>query len=218
MKSISCKNSSYKEVNMVQTLLTALTSYIGTTSDYFVVLLLVFGQYRGPKQTRSIIFGAYLGNALLVLIALLVAVLLKNIPESWLLGFLGIVPIVIGIRKYFSNDDETEEVKDKLAQDNNRNLISNMVIITIGACGADNLALYMPYFATANLVYLPAILLIFIAVLTIVIFLAKKLTDFKPVHTFFERFGDKIQVIIYIVLGLYVMFDAGTIQYFISLL
>ena len=196
---------------MVQTLLTALTSYIGTTSDYFVVLLLVFGQYRGPKQTRSIIFGAYLGNALLVLIALLVAV-------SWLLGFLGIVPIVIGIRKYFSNDDETEEVKDKLAQDNNRNLISNMVIITIGACGADNLALYMPYFATANLVYLPAILLIFIAVLTIVIFLAKKLTDFKPVHTFFERFGDKIQVIIYIVLGLYVMFDAGTIQYLISLL
>ena len=52
----------------------------------------------------------------------------------------------------------------------------------------------------------------------IVIFLAKKLTDFKPVHTFFERFGDKIQVIIYIVLGLYVMFDAGTIQYLISLL
>ncbi len=32
---------------MLEALGTALLSYIGTTSDYFVILLLMFGMYRG---------------------------------------------------------------------------------------------------------------------------------------------------------------------------
>ena len=91
---------------MVETLLTALTSYIGTTSDYFVVLLLLFAQFRTQPQRQAIIWGAYLGNALLVFVAVAIALLLKRVPEEWVLGLLGFVPIAMGLQKFFSSKDE----------------------------------------------------------------------------------------------------------------
>lgn len=101
---------------------------------------------------------------------------------------------------------------------NQRSVFVTVIGLTAGTCGADNLALYIPYFTLANFVYLPAILAIFVFVLTIVIFLAKKFTDFAPVHRFMTRYGDRVQLVIYLLLGSYVLFDAGTIQYLFSLL
>lgn len=203
---------------MLETLLTAFTSYIGTTSDYFVVLLLLFAQFRTRQQRQALIWGAYIGNALLVVAAVVIALLLKRVPESWLLGLLGLVPIAMGLQKFFSSEDESDEVAEKLAQMNQRSVFVTVIGLTAGTCGADNLALYIPYFTLANFVYLPAILAIFVFVLTIVIFLAKKFTDFAPVHRFMTRYGDRVQLVIYLLLGSYVLFDAGTIQYLFSLL
>lgn len=203
---------------MFETLLTALTSYIGTTSDYFVVLLLLFAQFRTQQQRQAIILGAYIGNACLVILAVAVALLLKRVPEPWLLGLLGLIPIGMGLQKFFSSADEGEEVAEKLAQLDQRKVIVTVVGLTAVTCGADNLALYIPYFTMANFTYLPAILLIFIVVLTVVIFVAKKFTDFAPIHRLMTKYGDWVQLIIYIVLGTYVLFDAGTVQHLLSLL
>lgn len=203
---------------MVETLLTALTSYIGTTSDYFVVLLLLFAQFRTQPQRQAIMWGAYLGNALLVFVAVAIALLLKRVPEEWVLGLLGFVPIAMGLQKFFSSKDEGEEVAEKLARLDKRKIVMTVIGLTAVTCGADNLALYIPYFTMANFAYLPAILVIFIIVLTVVIYLAKKFTDFAPVHRLVNKYGDWIQLIIYVLLGSYVLFDAGTIQHLLSLL
>lgn len=86
---------------MLEALGTALLSYIGTTSDYFVILLLMFGMYRGGKLARPVVIGAYLGgNGLLLAVAIIVAYVLKLIPAEWLLGLLGLIPIYMGIRTF----------------------------------------------------------------------------------------------------------------------
>jgi cadmium resistance protein CadD (predicted permease) len=91
-----------------------------------------------------------------------------------------------------------------------------MIGITIATCGADNIALYVPYFTTVNLSLLPMIFIIFIFILSFSIFLAQRVTKIKIIYQILERFGDKAQLFIYVILGIYVMFSAGTIQHFLN--
>jgi cadmium resistance transport/sequestration family protein len=203
---------------MLQTLITAALSYIGTTTDYFIILLFIFGQYRKSAQVRSVVFGVYLGNAVLVMISVGIALGLKQVPEEWLLGLLGILPIFIGIKNYYTNSDEVAEVADNLRHSDNQQLIFKMVGITIATCGADNIALYVPYFTTINLTLLPLIFAIFIVILSLALLLAYKVTQMPIIYRLLERFGDKVQLIIYVALGIYVMFAAGTLQHLFTLL
>ncbi|PWG00448.1 cadmium resistance transporter [Levilactobacillus bambusae] len=202
---------------MLTALGTALLSYLGTTSDYFVILLLVFGLYRG-RLARPVFVGAYLGNFILVAVSLIIADVLKLVPEEWLLGLLGVIPIYMGITGFFSTDDEEEKAAETLAKANPNRIISNVILITVATCGADNMAMYIPFFATTKTAYVPAILLLFVLVLTVIIFAAYYLTLMPLVHAFFEKFGQTATSLIYIVLGLYVLIDSGTISHLVSLL
>ncbi|QBO36679.1 permease [Periweissella cryptocerci] len=202
---------------MFRAMSTAFLSYIGTTSDYFVILLLIFGIYRG-KLARPVFIGAYVGNFLLVAISVIIAYVLKFIPAEWMLGLLGIIPIVMGIKGYFSDDDEADEAAETLAKANPKKIITNVVMITLAACGADNMAMYIPFFANTDFKYVPAILVMFLIILTVVIFAAYHLTLLPPVHAFFEKYGEIATSAIYILLGLYVLIDAGTITHLLAFL
>ncbi|WEV54301.1 cadmium resistance transporter [Leuconostocaceae bacterium ESL0723] len=205
---------------MLQTYLTALLSYLGTTADYVVVLLLLFSRYRRGRQVRAIIAGAYLGNAALVLAALLVATVLRQVPAQWVLGLLGLVPMAIGLKNYFSNkgEGEAEAFSDRLAGTGSQQIVWVVVGMTIAACGADNMTLYIPYFTLVASQYLLGIFGIFAVVLTLAIFFSYRLAQVGWVATIFERFGDLIQVLVYVALGIYILFDAGTVQHVLSLL
>jgi cadmium resistance transport/sequestration family protein len=202
---------------MIKDIVTAVFSYIGTTTDYFVVLLILFGKYQSQKETKPVIIGAYIGNALLVLISLAVAIVLQKVPEEWLLGLLGLIPIYMGIKSYFSNEDEGDEIEERLNNIQPKNILKNVILITFAACGADNTALYIPYFTTVPIATLPIIFAIFIVILTMVIYLAYKFVSVPMVKTFFDRQGDLIQMIVYVALGLYVLFEAGSIQHILGL-
>ncbi|USS91601.1 cadmium resistance transporter [Fructobacillus americanaquae] len=200
--------------------MTGFFSYLGTTSDYFVILVLLFATFRQKSQVRPIVLGAYLGNALLVGVALLIGGVLKQIPAEWLLGFLGLVPIAIGLKNYFSDEEEEEgEVfVTKVQETPHQRIILTVVWMTIAGCGADNLALYIPYFLLANWLVLPIIFLMFTVILTSCIFLAYRLAKVQKVQNFFERYGDFMQLLVYVVLGIYILFDAGTVTHLLSLL
>ncbi|MBD9365596.1 cadmium resistance transporter [Leuconostoc mesenteroides] len=202
---------------MIKDIVTAVFSYIGTTTDYFVVLLILFGKYQSQKETKPVIIGAYIGNALLVLISLAVAIVLQKVPEEWLLGLIGLIPVYMGIKSYFSNEDEGDEIEERLNNIQPKNILKNVILITFAACGADNTALYIPYFTTVPVATLPIIFAIFIVILTMVIYLAYKFVSVPMVKTFFDRQGDLIQMIVYVALGLYVLFEAGSIQHILGL-
>ncbi|KMY79287.1 permease [Leuconostoc mesenteroides subsp. dextranicum] len=202
---------------MIKDIVTAIFSYIGTTTDYFVVLLLLFGKYQSRKETKPVVIGAYIGNAILVLVSLIIAVVLQQVPAEWLLGLLGLIPIYMGIKSYFSDEDEGDEIEERLNNIQPKNILKDVILITFSACGADNMALYIPYFTTVSATTLPIIFAIFIVILTIVIYSAYKFVSVPMVKRFFDRQGDLIQMIVYVVLGLYVLLEAGSIQHIIKL-
>ena len=203
---------------MLKDVLTAIFSYIGTTTDYFVVLLLLFGKYSTKQDTKLVVLGAYLGNGLLVLTSIIIALVLQQVPEEWLLGLLGIIPIIIGVKGYFSKEDVGEEIEEKLKIIKPDAIIWNVLVITFSACGADNMALYIPYFTMLNLQILPIILVLFIIILTAVIVAAYKLVNVPIVKAFFDKQGDLVQLIVYVSLGLYVLVEAGTLQHLLLLI
>ncbi|MCM0582084.1 cadmium resistance transporter [Weissella diestrammenae] len=203
---------------MVTALITAILSYLGTTSDYLMILLLVFTRYQQTKQRQNVVIGAYLGNLVLVILSLLVAMLLKQVPDEWLLGLLGLIPIYLGIKGYFWPKDESNEVAERLSGMSAGRIILNVIVLTVATCGADNLALYIPYFANLNMLYLPLILGAFIVILTLIIGLAWWGSRLNFIGQLFKRYGEKIQLVIYVGLGVYVMFEAGTIQSLLHLL
>lgn len=203
---------------MLKDVLTAIFSYIGTTTDYFVVLLLLFGKYSTKQDTKLVVLGAYLGNGLLVLTSIIIALVLQQVPEEWLLGLLGIIPIIIGVKGYFSKEDEGEEIEEKLKIIEPDAILWNVLVIIFSACGADNMALYIPYFTMLNLQILPIILVLFIIILTAVIVAAYKLVNVPIVKAFFDKQGDLVQLIVYVSLGLYVLVEAGTLQHLLLLI
>lgn len=113
--------------------MTAVFSYIGTTTDYFVVLLLLFGKYQSRKETKPVIVGAYIGNALLVLVSLAIALLLQQVPAEWLLGLLGLIPIYMGIKSYLSDEDEGDEIEERLNNIQPKNILKDVILITFAA-------------------------------------------------------------------------------------
>jgi len=203
---------------LIKDIVTAVFSYIGTTTDYFVVLLLLFGKYQSRKETKPVIIGAYIGNALLVLVSLAIALLLQQVPAEWLLGLLGLIPIYMGIKSYLSDEDEGDEIEERLNNIQPTSILKDVILITFAACGADNMALYIPYFTTVSVTTLPIIFAIFIVILTVVIYSAYKFVSVPMVKRFFDRQGDLIQMIVYVVLGLYVLIEAGSIQHIIKLI
>lgn len=201
---------------MISVLIPALFSYLGTTLDYFVVLLLIFGIYRG-RSSKPIFLGAYIGNIILVAVSLVISDVLKLVPQEWILGLLGFIPIFMGIYGFFSDEDEDQEAAEALEKSKPNHIMLNVIVITIATCGADNMAMYIPFFANIQATYIPAILILFIIVLTIIIVSSYYLTLIPTVHTFFEKFGEATTSIIYIALGLYVLIDSGSISHLISL-
>ena len=75
----------------------AIGLFAGTNIDDIVVLALMFGQAVGRDGVRRVIIGQYLGfTAILVLCVL--GALGANLLPPWVMPWLGLIPLVLGLR------------------------------------------------------------------------------------------------------------------------
>ena len=61
------------------------------------------------KEYRDIYIGQYLGSVILILVSLFLAFVLNYVPEKWVLGLLGLIPIYLGIKVAIYDDCEGEK-------------------------------------------------------------------------------------------------------------
>lgn len=73
--------------------------------------------------------------------------MLNFVPEDWMIGTLGIIPLILGIRAIFTDDDEADEAVEQIEGRGNQSLFWTVSLVTI-ASGGDNLGIYIPYFAS----------------------------------------------------------------------
>lgn len=195
-------------------ILSGATAYISTSIDYLVVLMLIFNQATSKKQRIAVYFGDLVGTALLVFASWLLAYILHFIPDAWLLGLLGIIPIAMGVQTLFSGSKDKGEVADTLAK--HRNLIVNVAIITIVTCGADNIGIYVPFFVTLSASAFIVVLLTFLVMLTLFCVAGYWLDKLPFIGKLLNKYGKWITAIVYIALGVFIMLDSGTIAKLIS--
>lgn len=201
---------------MVKTILTGVTAYISTGLDYLIILMVIFGRVK-HRDRWLVLAGDFAGTAVLVGSSLAIAFFLGFVPAEWLLGLLGIIPIYMGVKLWIQDDDDdTDAVAEKVA--NPKGLIGSVALITMATCGADNVGIYVPIFTTVDPAKIPLILLTFAVMVVIFWEIGYRLACLPKVADVLEKQGRYLTIAVYILIGLYIMWDSGTFQHLFQML
>ena len=204
---------------MLGTIIAGVVTYWSTAIDLLIILMLFFAKVKDKKGVRDIYIGQFLGSGLLILVSLFFAVILHYVPDKRLLGFLGIIPVFLGIKALILGDSDGEKMaNEKLKDINQNNLIKTLIFITIVSCGADNVGLFVPYFISLALPKLLITLLVFLIMIFLLVFIAQKSVSIPTVGTVLEKYSRWFIGIVYIFIGGSVLIENGSIQLFINLI
>ncbi|MBS8070763.1 cadmium resistance protein [Streptococcus suis] len=188
----------------------ALILGISTSIDYFLILFLLFSQAKKPGEKRTIYFGQLLASFILILLSSILSQVANIFLADWILGLLGFVPILLGARILFENEVETEIPDSKIG-------LLSIIFISL-ASGVDNLGIFTPYFTTLStletLLTAGLILLETVAIC----YLAEKFGSLHSISEFIEKYEKMILPTIFIILGIYILFEFGTMTYLLQLL
>ncbi|MDG8146839.1 CadD family cadmium resistance transporter [Streptococcus pneumoniae] len=202
---------------MGQTIISAIGVYISTSIDYLIILIILFAQLSQNKQKWHIYAGQYLGTGLLVGASLVAAYVVNFMPEEWMVGLLGLIPIYLGIRFAIVGEDaeeEEEEIIERLEQSKANQLFWTVTLLTI-ASGGDNLGIYIPYFASLDWSQTLVALLVFVIGIIIFCEISRVLSSIPLIFETIEKYERIIVPLVFILLGLYIMYENGTIETFL---
>ncbi len=202
----------------------AAVAFVGTNIDNCVVTTaMVAGAPEG--RAHRIAAGQVLGFCVLVAVAAAAAVLLFEFSAA-VVGFLGLVPLAIGLRglvglrRAHQGTGEASEAPsgaagsrlrshDPLAQRAVGRSLTAAALVTIGA-GGDNLAAYIPLFRASDASRLGAIAVVFIlgeaAVTAVVLWGGRH----PRARSAMARLGTVAVPVLLCCIGVLVMVEAGT--------
>lgn len=122
----------------------------------------------------------------------------------------------MGLRLLISaEDDDDDLVYDRLIKHHG---IINVALITVATCGADNIGIYVPYFVTLSNPELITVLLTFLVMLTVFCLIGYELIKVPVIANLLEKYGRWITAIVYILIGVGLMWESGTFTKILSIL
>lgn len=201
---------------MITTIIQTTIIYWVTAIDLLLILALLFVKFDQSKH-QLISLGQMIGSLLLVGISLLLAYVFHFVPEQWILGLLGLVPLFFGLKYLFIGDDDEEEVEETLEKRKNKNLLVTVTLISFASCGADNIGLFTPFFVNLDNSLLLISVLTFVVNIILLGFLGKSISKIRVLHNFLEKYSRWVIGGVYIVLGLMIIIESGTINKLLSL-
>ncbi|WAH37202.1 cadmium resistance transporter [Alicyclobacillus dauci] len=189
-------------------LLTGCISFAATNIDDIFVLTALFSQSDSVKRKAYIVAGQYLGMCLLIILSSIGALGALIIPKTWL-GLLGIVPIYLGVKMFYTKEE---------AKTNSRNVLIDLntykvMLIVIGN-GVDNLSVYIPLFAQGHWVHQAIVVIIFLILTGVWCWIAYKVVYNPWLGKFIQSYGHLAVPIILIGIGGYIMLEAGSFSIF----
>ncbi len=198
--------------DIVYELWVAVVLFAGTNVDDIFVLLAFFSDKR--FKTNTIIFGQYLGIISLAGASVAIAVGAQNIPRSYI-GFLGLIPILLGVKKLWEVCRSHTNVND----DDRHSPISlhhsAKILIVTGvtvANGGDNLGIYIPIFATKPLWALGLYFISFLVLTGIWCWLALYLIRHQHTGKIIKSVSPYIVPWIFLCLGTLILFESGSLN------
>lgn len=140
-----------------------------------------------------------------------------NDELQWMVGLLGLIPIYLGIRFAIvgEGEEEEEEIIERLEQSKANQLFWTVTLLTI-ASGGDNLGIYIPYFASLDWSQTLVALLVFVIGIIILCEISRVLSSIPLIFETIEKYERIIVPLVFILLGIYIMYENGTIETFLT--
>jgi cadmium resistance protein CadD (predicted permease) len=183
-------------------LVLAVTLFASTNIDDLVVLIGFFTDRR--LRTRDIVAGQFAGMSALFLSSASGSLLSLVTPRAFL-GLLGILPIVIGIRKLSNlRHDATEP------ENTRQRSVVGVALVTI-ANGGDNLGIYIPAFAVHSGAEIGVIAVVFVAMTALWCLLAHWMVNHRRFGAPLRRYGHILAPLVLIGLGIAIIYKAGSV-------
>ena len=191
-------------------LVTSLLTFASTNIDDIFILTLFYGNKRFKE--REIVTGQLLGIGALIFISLLASLIGLLIPMPYI-GLLGLFPIYLGVKalwhQHNQNENDVSDLNIDKAHKPQGNTLS-VAGVTI-ANGGDNIAIYIPLFATLTWPHKLTMVMIFLVMTLVWCILARYLTRHPLVSKTVDKYGHSITPFVLILLGAYILYESGSI-------
>jgi cadmium resistance protein CadD (predicted permease) len=190
---------------------------LATTFDDNIYLTSFFGRVSRTFRPRHVVVGEFLGLTILISISLVGYFVGMVVSDMWV-GLLGVLPIMIGIHQLMGKeDDENSDVIEEVEKvhiEVGRPRIKQSLWSTIRdpkthrvtavhvSNGGNNVAVYIPLFASSSLPSLAVILTMCYMTIGFWCFCSYNLTRFPGISVLIARYGRKIAPFVLIYLGL----------------
>ena len=187
----------------------AIGLFVSTNVDDIFVLV---GFFSDPKfRPRQIALGQLAGLAALYGASVVFSLLALVVPPAWI-GFLGLLPIAIGLQKILElrrPDAPEDDAQSGSSGSQVRGNLLTVAAVTI-ANGGDNLGIYTPLFATRSGSDVAFIGLVFAAMTFAWVGTAFWLTRHRTLGAPIRRHGRRVVPFVLVALGFYILHEAGT--------
>ncbi len=188
--------------------------FFSTNIDDLFLLAAFFADTR--LNRLSIVLGQYLGIGALVLVSAVAALLALTIPDGWI-ALLGLVPLLMGLAKLRAlrvstadteDDSDARRIQEQEHTAERRLGLPVLAVASVTvANGGDNVAVYVPLFATA-FDAIATYALTFAVMTGVWCALGYLLVNNKVLGGAIRRYGHIIVPVVLIALGIYILSDA----------
>ncbi|KDS93667.1 MULTISPECIES: cadmium resistance transporter [Dermabacter] len=192
------------------TVLQAIGLFAATNIDDIIVLSLFFA--RGARQsgtTARILAGQYLGFAGILVAAILVTIGAGAFLPPAVIPYFGLIPLGIGLWaawQAWRGDDDDDDDEAKVA--GKKVGVWTVAGVTF-ANGGDNIGVYTPVFLSVEPLAVVTYIVIFLALVGVLVALAKFVATRPPIAEVLERWEDILFPIVLIGLGIVILVSGG---------
>ena len=188
--------------------LQAIGLFMATNIDDIIVLSLFYARGAGQRGTTAkILGGQYLGFGAILAAAVLVALSARTFLPEEVIPYFGLIPLFLGLLAAWrvwrgDDDDDAGEVSGK-----------SLSVLTIAAVtfanGGDNIGVYVPVFVTVGPTAMVAYCIAFLAMVAVLVAIAKYVATRKPIAEVLERWEHILFPIVLIGLGVVILLEGG---------
>ncbi len=185
----------------------AVVLFASTNIDDVFVLLGFLADRR--FRPGHVIIGQYVGIAALFAVSVVASLVsLVFAPEH--VGFLGLLPILIGIKKLFDLWRHTDEKGAEYHGSGTGNVLA--VGSATVANGGNNIGVYVPVFATHTALEIGIIAAVFVVLIAVWIGFAYWLVNHQTLGMPIRRYGHIVTPFVLIALGVLILHKAGSLR------
>lgn len=189
------------------TVLLAVGLYATTNIDNFVVLTAFYADRSYPA--RSVTAGEYLGLAVIVAVSAGAAAAAADVPRRYV-GLLGLVPLTLGVVRLVALVREGHPPDRDPPARGGRHRPFVVGAVTVGN-GGDNIAAYVPIFASRSVGTSSVIVAVFVVVATAWCAAAYTVAHARWSGRAIERASHVVVPFVYLALGVWILVLSGTL-------